>query len=165
MLKPEFRKTSKKLQKGNSKNPEYKSKINYHNYRIIHITICIYGNKSWRFASEKLCYLELLDISIHESHCHKHIYAKPNMSVSLLFSEVSEKLAITKTCTKNVSCELQINATIYEMPCDQSLSSWVCTNCCHDDACNYDAASHLNGFHWIPIIFATFSVLIISMKL
>ena len=97
-----------------------------------------------------------------------HLFANPsklNACCTLYISEVSEKLAITKSCTKNVSCELQVNATMDDMPCDQSHNSWVCTNCCHEDACNYDGALQLNGFHWIPIIFATFSVLIVSVKL
>ncbi|KAK2193447.1 hypothetical protein NP493_13g14023 [Ridgeia piscesae] len=57
------------------------------------------------------------------------------------FSDVSQKVSIIKTCTKNASCERQVNATRISTPCDRSYSSWICTTCCYDDACNVNVAT------------------------
>ena len=66
-------------------------------------------------------------------------------------SDVSAKLSIIKTCTKNVSCELQINATRHLMPCDTSLSSWACTSCCYDNACNVSGADRTPSVVWTRV--------------
>ena len=71
-----------------------------------------------------------------------HAILTPLFSNAIVNSppDVSAKLSIIKTCTKNVSCDLQVNATRDVMPCDQSLGSWVCTTCCQDDMCNLSNA-------------------------
>ena len=83
---------------------------------------------------------------------HQHLHILPNFAS---ISDVSEKLSIIKTCTKNVSCDLQINATRDITPCDKTLDSWICTSCCYDDACNVDGANinHVSQlFYTVPLV-------------
>lgn len=57
-------------------------------------------------------------------------------------------MSISKTCTKNESCEAQINATRDDdMPCDKTFYTWVCTSCCYDDGCNVSSGPRL-----LPVI-------------
>ncbi|XP_074650556.1 uncharacterized protein LOC141905544 isoform X2 [Tubulanus polymorphus] len=67
------------------------------------------------------------------------------------YSERSEKLSISKICTKNQSCHAQINATRARMPCDLTKNSWVCTTCCHTDKCNLNGAHVTVPMHWAMI--------------
>jgi hypothetical protein len=56
------------------------------------------------------------------------------------FSDSSEKLSISKTCSKNTSCYMQMNATVDKYPCDTDYGNWICTTCCHEDGCNKSGA-------------------------
>jgi hypothetical protein len=56
------------------------------------------------------------------------------------YSDISEKLSIIKSCTKNISCHHQMYATADSSACDLSASSFVCTSCCYDDGCNVSSA-------------------------
>ncbi|XP_063412745.1 uncharacterized protein LOC134695426 [Mytilus trossulus] len=65
------------------------------------------------------------------------------------YSEVSEQLSIIKTCTKNSSCHLQIKEHSESVPCDQTGSSWICTTCCNEDACNLNTATSKASFSFV----------------
>lgn len=76
------------------------------------------------------------------------------------YSDVSETLSIIKTCTKNSSCQLQIREHENHVPCDQTGSSWICTSCCNEDACN------LNGGPTSNLIssYLIFAVIFLTVK-
>ena len=78
------------------------------------------------------------------------------------FTDISEKLSIIKSCTKNISCELQINATRIERPCDKSRPSWICTTCCYDDACNVDAAFATSASWFLSVLCASSAILLVD---
>ncbi|XP_064646538.1 ly6/PLAUR domain-containing protein 6B-like [Lineus longissimus] len=56
------------------------------------------------------------------------------------YLDSSEKLSISKTCSKNTSCYMQMNATVDKYPCDTDYGNWICTTCCHEDGCNKSGA-------------------------
>ena len=90
--------------------------------------------------------------AIHFTQLHAVNELSLSLVALLIVSDVSAKLSITKTCTKNVSCELQVNATARVKPCDQSQNSWVCTSCCYENACNVNTAQTAHAVTpWIKL--------------
>ena len=102
--------------------------------------------------------LKLLHMHVSSAGTHSLVHCVYMLSC---FSDISEKLSINKQCTKNTSCELQINATMLDTPCDKSRGEWVCTTCCYEDGCNFNAARTitLSGITfpplWLQIIMCT----------
>lgn len=52
------------------------------------------------------------------------------------YSDITEKLSIYKTCSKNASCSIQKLEMESHLECDTSKDSWLCSTCCYESGCN-----------------------------
>ena len=73
--------------------------------------------------------------------------------------EISEKMTITKSCTRNTSCWDQKLSSEALHPCYPSKKyTWTCVDCCWDDKCNRDNAISIENSKFLIFTTTTISI-------